>query len=78
MQTTKSGVGIARESHSLFGGIVAAIGSVWTSRRAKKLEARKVRLVSWASRANTDSWIKLQIEQSKSRGLYYYARNQIR
>src|SRR6266540_1491574 len=38
MQATKSGVGIARESHRLFGGIVAAIGSVWTSRRAKKRE----------------------------------------
>ncbi|TMI50710.1 hypothetical protein E6H15_05470 [Candidatus Bathyarchaeota archaeon] len=78
MQATKSGVEIARESHRLFGGIVAAIGSVWTSRRAKKPEARKVRLVSWASRANTDSWFKLQIEQSKSRGLYYYTRNQAR
>ncbi|OLC63367.1 hypothetical protein AUH73_02440 [archaeon 13_1_40CM_4_53_4] len=59
MQATKSGVGIARESHRLFGGIVAAIGSV-------------------SSRANTDSWFKLQIEQSKSRGLYYYTRNQPR
>src|SRR5213593_1946198 len=38
MQPTKSGVETARESHRLFGGIVAAIGSVRTSRRAKKPE----------------------------------------
>ncbi len=65
------------ESHRLLSGLVAAIGSAWSS-KAKKARTRRVRLVSWAGRADTDSWFLLQLEESKNRALYYNARNQVR
>jgi hypothetical protein len=78
METCKDGVMAPRESHGLLSGVMAAIGSAWTSRRARKAGTRKVQLVSWARQADTDSWFLLQLEQSKNRALYYYTRNQTR
>ena len=39
---------------------------------------RSIQLVSWAGRADTDSWFQLQLEQSKNRALIYYTKNQVR
>ena len=67
----------ARGSRGIFSGLIAAIGSAWTSRKTRTVEP-KVRLVAWAVRANTDSWFLLQLEQQRNSALYYYARSQIR
>ena len=66
------------ESRNLFKGLIAAIGSAWTSRKSRRTRAHEVRFVSWAGRADTDNWFRLQLEQGKDRVLYYYVRNQVR
>ncbi len=48
------------------------------ARRERRPRPRSVRLVTWAGRANTDSWFQAQLEQSKNRALIYYTKNQVR
>lgn len=59
-----------------FTGLVSAVGSVSFARREKR--TKHVQLVSWAGRAETDTWFRAQLEQSKNQALIYYVKNQIR
>ncbi|OLB70064.1 hypothetical protein AUI06_07245 [archaeon 13_2_20CM_2_52_21] len=62
----------------MLSSLVGAVGSTRTARNRKKAKSRGIQLVSWAGRANTDAWFLAQLEQSRSRGLIYYAKNQFR
>lgn len=48
------------------------------ARRERRPKSQRTQLVSWAGRANTDSWFQLQLEQSRNRALIYYTKNQLR
>jgi hypothetical protein len=78
MESCKDVVATTHRSRGILTALVAAIGSAWTLGRDRKTKARAVRYVSWAGRAQTDSWFQFQLEQSKSRALYYYSRNETR
>jgi hypothetical protein len=78
MQASRDGVKMVRELHGLLASIVAAIGTTWTSRRAEMSRDQKVRFVTLTGRADAYSGFLFQVEQSKSRALYYNARNQLR
>lgn len=69
---------ITRGIQEAFTGLLSAVGGVRTVRRERRPKPRSIRLVSWAARANTDSWFQLQLEQSKNRALIYYIKNQVR
>jgi len=69
---------ITRGIQEAFTSLIGAIGVVRIARRERRPKPRSVRLVSWAGRANTDSWFQLQLEQSKNRALIYYIKNQVR
>ena len=69
---------IARGLQEAFAGLASAVGSVRIARRDRRTKVRNVRLVSWAGRAETDTWFRAQLEQSKNQALIYYVKNQIR
>jgi hypothetical protein len=77
MESCNDRVATTRGSHAILNALAAAIGSAWNLGKDKKKE-QSLRHVSWAGRAQTDSWFVFQLEQSKSRALYYYSRNQTR
>ena len=79
METKRDKIKVARESNGIIAGFLAAIGSARPGRREKEKGPRNVKIVSWAGRANTDSWFQFEIQQQKDRAaLYYYARNQVK
>jgi len=69
---------ITRGIQEAFTGLIGAVGAGRIGRRERGPKLRSIRLVSWAGRANTDSWFQLQLEQSKNRALIYYTKNQVR
>jgi hypothetical protein len=69
---------ITRGIQDALTGLISAVGAGRVARRERRSKPRSMRLVSWAGRANTDSWFQLQLEQSKNRALIYYTKNQVR
>jgi len=69
---------ITRGIQEAFTGLISSVGGVRMVRRERRPKVPRIRLVSWAGRANTDSWFQLQLEQSKNRALIYYTKNQVR
>jgi len=69
---------ITRGVQEAFMGLITAVGGVRMVRRERRPKPQSIHLVSWAGRADTDSWFQIQLEQSRNRALIYYTKNQVR
>src|SRR6266851_10529870 len=78
MAAREDWVRITRGIQEAFTGLISAVGRVRMVRGERRPRPRSVRLVTWAGRANTDSWFQAQLEQSKNRAVIYYTKNQVR